>query len=67
MQIRKTLFPNQKNRNVYFDAVENMRYFEQKTGTEIGEKAKEIIMAYAEFINEAYMDGYQAGKEAAQG
>lgn len=50
--------------NVYFDADAVIARLEQKAGKPMHKDAKEILRGFEKFINEAYRDGYRAGREA---
>ncbi len=63
--VKTTLFPESKNRSVYFDVEEGIRIFEEKTGKKVAEGAAEIVREYASIINRAYNDGLRDGKEVA--
>ena len=65
MQIRTTAFPDQKNREKYFDADEFIHDYEKKTGEPVADGVKELVRAQEKTINDAYLDGYRDGKEAA--
>ncbi len=65
--VKTTSLPNQKNRTVYFDAGEEIRYYEKETGIKVSEGCAEFIKSCSYLINKAYRDGYKDGKEAAQG
>lgn len=63
--VKTTSLPNQKNRTVYFEVDEEIRYYEEKTGTKVSEDCVEFIKTCSYLINKAYRDGYKDGKEAA--
>lgn len=63
--VKSTLIPESKNRSVYFDADEDIRLCEERTGKKISETAAQVIRDYAPIINRAYNDGLRDGKEVA--
>lgn len=61
--VKTTLFPESKNKSVYFDVEEGIHIFEELTGKKVNEVVAEIIRNYAPIINMAYEVGYKDGME----
>lgn len=63
--VKTTLFPDAKNRSVYFDVDESISAYERGCGRKLNENAEKIIRSYGSIINQAYNEGFRDGKEAA--
>lgn len=59
--VRSTLFPESKNRSVYFDPDEIIRITEEDTKKKVSENIAAIIRNCAPLINRAYNDGLRDG------
>ena len=63
--VKTTLFPNSKNRSVYFDVEESICAYEKACGEKVNENVINIIRSYGPIINQAYNEGFRDGLEAA--
>lgn len=65
--VKRTLIRDSKNKTEWVNTDEAIDYVEKKTGTKVPDGAAELFRAYEKLLNDAYRDGYEDGKEAAQG
>lgn len=61
--VKTTLFSNQMNRTVYFDADESIEMYEKTTGKKVSKRVAELIRCWEPIVNQAYEYGVRDGKE----